>query len=1166
MENTAKTELRLSTIIFGLIITLLSTATKSTNAQNLQFPEISQDILNSKSNLALNQDDIFQLNQSVETFDLRNPRVVKAADLDNDGDDDVVVVSGSDNIVGWYENLDGSEFSDLNVISTDVKNPWDIYLADIDGDGNTDVLSISSESSFRENDDRVAWYRNQGNGLFETQQIISTEIKGVSSVIAADIDEDGDLDVLSASGDDNKLALYENTDGVGTFSAQQVISTDTFGATSLVAADADADGDLDLFTASFQYDEIALYENTNGMGDFSAQQIISSNADGVESIFTADIDGDGDVDVLSASFRDDKIAWYENIDAAGTFDAQQIISTTAGGASSVFAADLDADGDLDVLSASYSDDKIAWYENTNGAGTFGLQQIISTNSDGASSVLGSDFDGDGAIDVILASDRDRKISLYMNGGAGTFGSEIVVNSVSNLSTSSLYNYDIDADGDEDLITVASDSLIVSYENNGDGTFRDQKVLAMSSNLSDSWTIQIADLDGDELPEIIFSYRDESCDEDISIIPNLGGGNFGAETVFDQDVDEIFRFIFDDVDKDGDNDLISTHLFGTRDDIDDIRIYFNLGDGIFADPMILAEGVNIGDARPSLADIDGDGDNDILIEIDNSSPTWFQNQGNGNFSGIISIDLLSNNLFDYVFSSFAVDLNNDGNEDLVASARLKSGHLILIWYENKGRGLFKRAQALAERNGSANLAVDLDLDGDKDLVGGGDYFENLGDGLVSNAMPIFNSVYIQVVADLDGDDDPDMAFINGGSLFTIKNTAGDMFKVPHQAFNDEIEVVQGTRHVIDALANDTNNQGKGELFISKLTQGQNGNAWLNFDHTKIIYEAPDNISTSDVLTYHVKNTRNSSFETSAEVSINLVELGSGNNGTNNSAPELFSPIEMSVLEDSTLIFGLHKIVVDSQDPTDVLTVSFSGLDNINVNLNQENGVVTLSALPDWWGSEKLLIEVTDSDGLSSRDSTDITFIPVNDKPLLNKLPLLEIPQSQTDSLLVWDYLEDVETPDSQLDLRVLGDLTSFYNSSTGYLKVSAGSDIALFNLIITATDAGNLSVTDTLKVDVLEASSTIDEVAGLPKDYSISQNYPNPFNPTTQIQYALPQASDVRLDVYNMIGQRVASLIDKRQTAGTHTATFDASSLSSGVYIYRIVAGDFTQTKKMLLIK
>ena len=93
---------------------------------------------------------------------------------------------------------------------------------------------------------------------------------------------------------------------------------------------------------------------------FGTQQVISTAADGASSVFAADVDGDGDLDVLSASAADDELAWYQNTDGAGSFGSQQIISTAANGAWSVFAADVDGDGDLDDLSPTIDDDNNSW--------------------------------------------------------------------------------------------------------------------------------------------------------------------------------------------------------------------------------------------------------------------------------------------------------------------------------------------------------------------------------------------------------------------------------------------------------------------------------------------------------------------------------------------------------------------------------------------------------------------------------------------------------------------------------------------------------------------------------------------------------------------------------------------------------------------------------------
>ncbi len=88
----------------------------------------------------------------------------------------------------------------------------------------------------------------------------------------------------------------------------------------------------------------------------------------------------------------------------------------------------------------------------------------------------------------------------------------------------------------------------------------------------------------------------------------------------------------------------------------------------------------------------------------------------------------------------------------------------------------------------------------------------------------------------------------------------------------------------------------------------------------------------------------------------------------------------------------------------------------------------------------------------------------------------------------------------------------------------------------------------------------------PQTYSLRQNYPNPFNPTTQIRFSLPEATPVELTVYDMLGREVTTLLDKQMSAGKHLVTFSGTGLSSGVYLYQIEADDFTQTRKMLLVK
>ena len=100
----------------------------------------------------------------------------------------------------------------------------------------------------------------------------------------------------------------------------------------------------------------------------------------------------------------------------------------------------------------------------------------------------------------------------------------------------------------------------------------------------------------------------------------------------------------------------------------------------------------------------------------------------------------------------------------------------------------------------------------------------------------------------------------------------------------------------------------------------------------------------------------------------------------------------------------------------------------------------------------------------------------------------------------------------------------------------------------------------------EFSKTIEVDLGIPTDFQLSQNYPNPFNPSTTINYNLPEAANVKLIIYNILGQEIKTLVNEFKEAGVHTINFNASELNSGLYIYKIEAGSFTQTRKMTLIK
>ena len=111
---------------------------------------------------------------------------------------------------------------------------------------------------------------------------------------------------------------------------------------------------------------------------------------------------------------------------------------------------------------------------------------------------------------------------------------------------------------------------------------------------------------------------------------------------------------------------------------------------------------------------------------------------------------------------------------------------------------------------------------------------------------------------------------------------------------------------------------------------------------------------------------------------------------------------------------------------------------------------------------------------------------------------------------------------------------------------------------------------TVYLDNIFFSTTVSDVKelpnGTPTDFSLNQNYPNPFNPTTNIRFSLPEANQVTLKVYDMLGQEVATLVNEFMNSGSYEVTFDAAELTTGLYFYSISAGNFSSVKKMLLIK
>ena len=301
---------------------------------------------------------------------------VLACDMDNDGDQDIVVACGaSDSTVVCFENNGFGNFLSSTIISQH-NNVRSIFASDVDNDNDQDII-------FSEHPGQSGYFENQGNLSFITRRVGEELYESSHDLYATDVDEDGDVDLFYISLFDARIRFFENqltnnplvSDSIRFVKKDIPIST--HGANSIHAGDLDNDGDFDVLTAFKDLDKVIWHQNyyndslNQSLYTFSEEHIISTTALGVYNIATSDINGDGFLDVVCASSESNRIEWFtNNLEVADNqdqlFTHGRAISGNVNSVRSIFIADLDGDEDPDVLSASFIDNKIAWHENMPG--------------------------------------------------------------------------------------------------------------------------------------------------------------------------------------------------------------------------------------------------------------------------------------------------------------------------------------------------------------------------------------------------------------------------------------------------------------------------------------------------------------------------------------------------------------------------------------------------------------------------------------------------------------------------------------------------------------------------------------------------------------------------------------------------------------------------------
>ncbi|MFZ5971469.1 MAG: BspA family leucine-rich repeat surface protein [Bacteroidota bacterium] len=704
---------------------------------------------------------------------------VEVYDIDGDGDFDSFGTGGNATYVNWYRNEgNGGNPTEIS-IQSGLINSLSLAGGDLDSDGDVDVVAVT-EILFLGN--RLVWYRNNGGGNFSSSTLLAglpVPVGSDSYLYQVDINRDGAMDILAYWANPRELVWYEN-DGSETFTTHLV--TTTAEEQRLSTADLDQDGDLDILaTSTSSTAELSWYEN-DGNENFTFRSIaLSPGTSGLRSVKSVDIDGDTDLDLVAGPY------WFEN-DGSQNFSQYVItpgLANSAGG--SLFShgvnyGDMDGDGDMDLLTHGFVGNGFRWQENgrfmsvtsttpgnashnvpTTSSITMSFDQPIDNatlNTDNISvmsvsrGIVSGTFSGGGTNSVtfnpttnflpgekIEVAITNKVLSLSGHNLEITYGFDFRVQTAASanpaFTASSIVTHgslasgldvgDVDGDGDLDVVTCSSTELFW-HQNNGSGTFTTIPITATGTPLD----VSITDYDRDGAMDILvgvsgFSYvhindGNENFTE-IQIFSVIGTNQL-TDVNRDGDTDVVAAGWLDrncdtfasatlpapgagtqlarqaaDLDNDGDIDFVNSRSTGST---------YLLNDGYLNYSLNSIEAVNT--TYSDLVDLDGDGDLDALNVLTNSSIVWYENNlttVSANFGSRNTIGALSGNPRRVIAS----DIDGDGDADVVAISRTDDQ---VVWYENRLNEVsadFSAANALPSISDGPHLLEVADLNGD-----------------------------------------------------------------------------------------------------------------------------------------------------------------------------------------------------------------------------------------------------------------------------------------------------------------------------------------------------------------------------------------------------------------------------------------------------------------------
>jgi len=333
---------------------------------------------------------------------ITNPYSADFGDLNNDGFSDIVIGSGqNDGVIVCYGSASG-DWTEL-VLSNESPGAIGIKIADINGDYIPDV-AVCSETELQ------VFFNQGGSTPVWSKAIAGSGYTSLHDVETVDMDEDGDLDLVVSDYDNDRLFWLRNEGGSSPEWTDLTIDSVIDYPCKQYPADLNGDGNMDVVCAAWTGNKIMAFYGSGGADPTWTSQTIDPNCVAAHGTRACDIDSDGDMDVVGVSINGSKVYLYRN-DGGSMPSWERETLGTIQGAAMVRLGDIDGDGDDDAISSSWGNAGVAWWENTENGTSF-LKHIVKTGGQATSWAMAGDPDNDGDLDVLAVRYQQGAVYWY----------------------------------------------------------------------------------------------------------------------------------------------------------------------------------------------------------------------------------------------------------------------------------------------------------------------------------------------------------------------------------------------------------------------------------------------------------------------------------------------------------------------------------------------------------------------------------------------------------------------------------------------------------------------------------------------------------------------------------------------------------------------------------